>query len=433
MNFFEKLKKEMFSRIQILALRPKYTPTMESNFEGDFDFIIEKQDFNIIIEIIYGLCKKRGINFTLNQEAMNKKRFEFFIHNKKDRCLILEFWTAVEFTYHKKRKFFSAKTIFSSINHNKISKPELLSLVYITHLFHKNKNIFSEENRYRFGVFLKNLSNEKLVLRNEVPGLLKEIQNKKLTIAEANSRALKLLNYIGIEGSNGFSKKVKTVIKRSWNAVIHLKRIVPIVGPDGVGKGSISEKSLAELKGWTPFRFKSIFRVIKPYRFIFYKILSLIFLFSRKKPPNSDIQPRNWIDESLSHYIFLAAFCTIRFLFLLKPTKRILLDRYFLDYFGSPIRYLGDNRYPKKIRLYKLLFFLTPVPKNMVFLGCTDASLTARKDELPIISVHFLEELYIEFMVEKEVPNSLFISTENSINISSLGLSDFLNEINRKK
>jgi hypothetical protein len=434
LNFFEKLRGEMASQVQILALRPKFAPTIESNFEGDFDFVIDKKEFSALVDITCSLCKKSGVNFTLDQRALNKRRFEFFICSKKDLCLTLEFWTAVEFTYNDKKHSFSAKTIFEAINSDKITNPELLSLIYITHLFHKGKNTHSAENRYRFEVFLKDLSNTKLLLDNEaVPGLLREVQSRTFSMREANNEALKLLNPIGFQGSISLSEKIKIAAKRTWNALFHFKRLVPIIGPDGVGKGCVSKEGLAELEKWASCRFKSLYRFNKLYEFAFYKFISLLFFSRQQFFSRSHHRPKNKLDERLSYYIFFMAFCSIRFLFLLKPTKFILLDRYFTDYFGTPIRYLGVNGHPKKIKLYKLLFSLTPVPKNMVYLSCKDSSLIARKDELPIVSVQFLHELYIEFIVEKKVPRILFVSTENPIKVSSDVLSAFLDEINRKK
>ncbi len=421
LNFFGKLKKGMASEVQILALRPKYTPTVESNFEGDFDFMVAKQDFERVVNIIYDLCKKQGINFTLDQRALNKKRFEFFVLNKKGPCLILEFWTAIEFTHNNKKKSFPAKSIFDTLNKNKITKVEILSLIYITHLFHKDKNIFSEENRYRFEVFLQDLSGKKLKLNDEIPKLLEKLQNKTLCIEYANKRAIGLLMHYGNENSRNANLKIKVLSKRVWNKIFQLKRLVPIVGPDGVGKGSVSKKGLAELDGWLSWRFKSFYRINKLYAYIFYKFMALLFF--------SFGQDRNKLDERLSYYIFGTSFFASRISLLFRPTKGVLLDRYFTDYLGTPIRYLDNNRYPKKIGLYKLLFFLTPVPKNMIFLGCTDASLITRKNELPLISVDFLQQLYCEFIVDKEIPQVLFISTENPIHISSAILSDFLDKV----
>lgn len=78
LGFFEELKKEMYSQVQILSLRPKLTPSLVSNFEGDFDYIVRERDYSKVIGLIYNSCKKSGINFIVNQRAQNKNFLLFY-------------------------------------------------------------------------------------------------------------------------------------------------------------------------------------------------------------------------------------------------------------------------------------------------------------------------------------------------------------------
>lgn len=120
----------------------------------------------------------------------------------------------------------------------------------------------------------------------------------------------------------------------------------------------------------------------------------------------------------------------MRFMVFFKPGKKILLDRYFMDFFAIPMRSLKEGHQPKKIKLYKTLLFLTPVPNYAVFLGCKDTSLISRKNELPIDAVSFLQKINCEFISKKKLPQTLFISTENKMEISSKVLHDYLKTIN---
>ena len=74
LNFLDKVKLEIENQIQILSLRPK----LNSNLDGDFDFLIRETDFQKVLEILYNFSKNLGINFVLNQQAQNKKLFTFF-------------------------------------------------------------------------------------------------------------------------------------------------------------------------------------------------------------------------------------------------------------------------------------------------------------------------------------------------------------------
>tara|TARA_B100000768_G_scaffold181304_1_gene203745 strand:- start:2507 stop:3796 length:1290 start_codon:yes stop_codon:yes gene_type:complete len=407
LNFLDKFKLEIEDQIQILSLRPKLNSTLQSNFDGDFDFLIRETDFQKVLEILYDLSKNLGINFELNQRAQNKKLFTFFIEDIDALSLTLEFWINIEFSCKKKRFFFSGQDIYDAIEFYNTSAFEILSLLFITHLNHKNKNIDSEENIFRFEFFLNNLSKENQTPQNlNTISLLQKTRDKLLTKQDANIRALKILNNYQIKDSSSFIQMLTYFKYRIRNKFLNLKKITPIIGPDGVGKGSVSEKSLIKLTKWSSFRFKQLYRLK-----LFYRLrLSLL--------ANSKKEPKNKSDEKIGYYIFIVAFLIIRALCILK-SNRILLDRYFTDYFASPIRYLAKNKSPAKLGFYKSLLFFTPVPNHTVFLGCSDASLISRKNELPIISVDYLQKLNCEFIVYKKAPKVLFISTENQTDITS--------------
>lgn len=400
---------EINTQTDIIQLRPKLTPNLASYFTGDIDFMIKSKDFKIVLSIIYKYCKNHRINFYLDQKSVNKKRFEFFIENHDQTCLILEFWTAVEITENNERKSLNVASIFKAIKDKKICKEEVLALIYITHLHHKNKNIFSEENKYRFKVFIDDLEKDTIAI------ILTELKRNNITLEEANKKALLLLDQFGLKKQSSFKFKCnlyeKKVSQKFWN----VKNITPILGPDGVGKGSISDKALSELKNWKPHRFKQLYRLKKIYK------LRLIFM------PNWRSQPKNKLDERLSYYIFITASISFQLLRLLNK-QNILLDRYFLDYFGTPIRYIKTGKKPEKIKLYRFMMTLTPTPNKMVFLGCKNESLKERKNELDDDSVEFLQKIYIDFITSKNINKMLFISTENNINSSSNNLYEFLNK-----
>lgn len=414
LDFYRALKEELLNRVTFFQLRPKLTPTQKSNFQGDFDYIICKEDFKTILQTTYELCKNSGINFKLNQKRPNKKAFTFFIKNQQDLRLVVEFWTAIEFTEHQEKKSFVSTSILAKLQNKNPDKLAVLSLLYITHLYHKQKDVFSEENQYRFGVFLKELKEREAKLNTKTAKLLKGLKEKNITLKAANKEAIGLLKDEGVQESNWVSLKYRKLKFFKWNTYIHLSRIVPMVGPDGVGKGSISEKSLQKLDGWTQFFFKRLYRFKFPYR-------AILPIFAKKKT-----EPRNKTDEQLGYYIYLMAQFKMRTLLLRQSGKQILMDRYFTDYFAKPIRYLEEGKRPKTLRFYRLLRYFTPTPKRMVFLGCKDSSLVERKNELPLKSVAYLQQIACSFITEKEVMEVLFLSTENEIEASADGLYHFL-------
>lgn len=418
LDFLNKLKKEITgSKVEILALRPKLITSWESNFEGDFDFIIAPESFGAILNAIYNLCKETGVNFILDQKKKTKKRFCFFIEDPEERSLIFEFWTAIEFTENQKNKKFPARTISKALGNQKISKTEALTLIYITHLFHKKKDSFSKENQYRKRVFCERLDQEKLRLEDgKVKMLLKGIQDRSVSIAEANKKALGILEQVGFRSRKVPKISALRFLKKTRARIFDIKRIIPIVGPDGVGKGIITERGLSglERKKFMAFRFKRLYRTRKLYNFWLPHVLK-----------DSD-RPKNFLDEKIGNYIFLRSLFKIRTLLLRNPGKIILMDRYFTDYFGAPVRYLKEDQTPRKLRFYDQMVPLTPKPVTMIFMGCKNESLVERKDELPLISVAFLQRLIEEFIIKKGLETALFISTENDIKTSSRVLTDFI-------
>ena len=419
LNFFETLKSEIEVDKNVLSLRPKLIVDLNCNFSGDFDFVIREKHFPATFEVIYNLCKELGVNFILNQQAQNKKLFKFFIRESDNVFLMLEFWTVVEVTAKDGTlNSFDANTIINTIKNKTLTANEVFSLLFITHLFHKNKNIKTDENTFRFDSFFDDIQNEDASSKDgKTFSLLSRLKNDKILLKDANREAIDILAIAGFRNSRKFSDKLSYFNLRVRNKILNLKKIVPIIGPDGVGKGAVSEAALSSLDKWAPFPFKMLYRIKAIYR------LRLNLL------NNLNDKPMNQSDEEIGYFIYLMAWIMIRVVKVFKPKKNILLDRYFLDYLGTPIRYLKENQVPKKLNNYNLLLWLMPVPNTIIFLGCKSESLILRKNELPIVSVDFLQHLYCDFIIKKRPPVTLFVSTENNVDISGQAVQSILNKI----
>lgn len=397
--------------VEILSLRPKLTESGSDIYKGDFDYIVKEKDVLQLINVIYNYCKNNGINFILNQKPKNKRIFIFFIDDFKESSITLEFWTTIEFTGQKKKQNLSVENVFQVIGNGNISSDEVLSLLFILHLHHKNKDLFSDENMFRYSYFQNKMGQG--ILGREIFSVFEKLKNNQLSITDANLWAVDKLAGLNIKNRSDVKGDFQFLRNRIRNKVLNLKKIIPLVGPDGVGKGSVSDQAIENLKGWSWFPFKLLYRV----RF-FYR-LRLSFVSDWKKNPN------NLNDEKIKGYIFFMAFFNVRMLALLKKNK-VLLDRYFMDYFASPIRYPRDGEEPQKIKFYRLFLKLTPVTNHIIFLGCADTSLMERKNELPLKSVACLQKLNCEYIIEKRVPSVLFLSTENPIETSSKVLYNYL-------
>lgn len=415
--FFKELMAFSESNLYCLSLRPKRIDTPKDYFKDDFDFLVKIEELPKLYGFIYDYCKINGIHFQLEQKFRNKRKLIFFSDPDLPEKLTLEFWTAIEITQKNSPKILPAKALFESLENNRLKQEELLPLIYFTHLFHKNKEVTSTENKYRIQVYLDRLKVlPQSEIHNRVEQGLKELKTGLPDLHQLNKTALTLLESVGISPKPNDPLKLGFLFSRIWHKVFYLHHIVPVMGPDGVGKGSVSNEGLDQLPSWKSFRFKDLYRMR-----IFYKHLVLRFF-------NTKDQPKNKLDEQLGYYIFFVALGSIRFLRLYLGGGNVLLDRYYPDYFATPIRYPEKGEQPKKLKGYSTLLFLTPVPKKMVFMGCSDKSLTARKDELPLISVQYLQDLSIEFILKKKIPTVLFLSTENPVKETGKVLYTFLKE-----
>lgn len=415
-SFFKEKVAYLSDRFSILALRPKHLPTKEKHFEGDFDYLILKEEFKTIFTYLYESCKNKGINFRFIQKFPNKKKFYFFIEDQKE-SITVEFWTAIEYTLRNQLCTFDSESIFETIAEKTLSKPEVLTLIYLTHLYHKQKNVFSTENQYRFKVFFNRLEAAGNTMNSsEAFQLLKNLEIGTFNLRKTSERAVVTLTDAGVISRVESLHKVKHYSKALWKKLFFLHRTIPVVGPDGVGKGIVSENSLKKIKDRASFRFKDLYRMR-----IFYKHLVLRFF----NPKNLK---KNRLDEDLGYYIFLLSSVSIYVLPIYLKGKKVLLDRYFLDYYATPIRYLEKGQVPEKLKAYPVMLYLTPTPDKMIFMGCQNDSLIERKNELSQVAVDYLQLLYIEFILEKKIPETLFISTENEIPVSVKTMQDFLLE-----
>lgn len=396
-----------------VLLRPKMLRNDDDYFEGDFDFLIGASVCKSVFSDVYTLCKNSGIHFVYNQKAVNKKFFRFFIKDIHTTCITVELWTAIEYKVNGKKRALKGESILKAIESKLVTKVEILSLIYITHLYFKNKFIFSKENQFRFKVFIDELQFNSP--NTKTLELLLKIKNKELKICDANTIALDLLQAYNVQSNSTILENIRFLKKKislKWRS---MKDVIPMIGPDGVGKGSISDVALTSLPEYDVTPYKKLFRINK-----LYKLRQMMLSDYKKKPINI-------LDEKIPYYIQISSILSLQIFRLFKKNKIILMDRYFVDYLAVPLRFL-DGKSPNKIRCYSIFISCINTPKSMILLGCSDTSLINRKNELPLESVAYLEKLYIEFVFRKQVPETLFISTEEELDTTSLTMRTFLKE-----
>ncbi|MEX0780247.1 MAG: hypothetical protein WD491_12050 [Balneolales bacterium] len=396
------------NEVPVEILRPKLIRNDQEVLSGDYDFIMSEEGFNEVLSIIYKHCKKNGLHFILNQKKPFKKVFSLFV-DESSSCITYEFWPHIEFSLSNssfKTAYISSKALLNSTAY-RYNKAVVMTCIFITHLYYKSKDIGSAENRYRYAWYRSKLTHNNPInqrAKKILDGLFSGTQSKK----QSNEKALLLLDELKITSSwpGGYRfKKLRYRTARRLRITTH--KVIPMIGPDGVGKGSIQDYAFKQIKeSHSPYRFKDLYRKKRAYRYIlkFYK--------------RSNQNPRNRIDEKVVHYIFwmsLFAFSGLD----TNTRKYLLMDRYFTDYLATPLRFVESACPPEIIKFYSLYLYLIPTPQMLVWLGCKDESLIERKNELALISVRKLEQIYTDFICKKVIPLTLFLSTEQPQEVTS--------------
>jgi len=409
MDYFES------NHLPIVLLRPKKIGRIDC-FEGDYDFLYSQDSFQEILSAIHGICKDEGIHFELNQKAMNKSVITLFV-GQNSKKIVFEFWTNVEITDGSRQR--STQIPAASIFNSKLiqdNREALFCLIYITHLHHKNKDIKSDENVWRLELYSRSLEKKTDNLSSRCVDLLNGLKDDRINLFEANSMALSLLNKHGILQKNGGVVHVQNVQRKILKKYKYaIKRVIPMIGPDGSGKGTIQQNALAQKEnGFYIYRFKELYRVFPLYniRYRFFKNYRSITVTE--------------LDESMLHFIYWMSMLSLPILLLRRRAGIIVMDRYFTDYFASPIRCLTESKEIKLIRFYRFYLSLTPTPHKMIILGCKDETLILRKNELENEAVRKIEELSYDFVCRKRVPSVLFLSTENPPDQTARVLNAFL-------
>jgi len=182
---------------------------------------------------------------------------------------------------------------------------------------------------------------------------------------------------------------------------------VPIIGPDGVGKGALQLSAVEKMPvGYEQVHFKSLYVIKYLYRF------RLTFI------KNWRSFSRDVADEKIGHYIFWVSLISL-FILRIRKKNLILLDRYFIDFFASPVRVESLGKLPRKILLIKFYVRIMPIPESLIVLGCKFETLVERKNELTKEGVEMLERITFSLITDREIPNILFISTEDSLHNTS--------------
>ncbi len=215
---------------------------------------------------------------------------------------------------------------------------------------------------------------------------------------------------INIKKSNKKFYSLKKKLFYLNNFILKKIRIIPVIGPDGVGKTTLIKLLLDEISEKSMYKhFKKIIRRSIIYN-IFYPINKILLKRKLGKIPDKDQLDDTYailsIVEGLIHYPYLV-FLTI------YKNNILFLDRFFYDYL------LKDISFPDKITTlrdyWKLIIRCIPQTLWNIHLDAKSDIILQRKEELTPDDIKKYREFI--FLIYLEKPSMFYTYINTKINV----------------
>jgi thymidylate kinase len=216
-------------------------------------------------------------------------------------------------------------------------------------------------------------------------------------------------NYLALDFFTIMPNKITKSLEEKHNNHVYNRRrlnIIPIIGPDGVGKSTLLDELIPKLEEKVFFkRFKKVVR-----HSILYNIFHPLNKNSvRKKIGKKSI--KNQHDDM--HYLLciIGGLTAYPYLILqsLFKKKIVLLDRFFYDYFFENISLLNK---PTNLRKnWKFLLKIIPSTYFLIHLDAEAKTILSRKEELLEDDIIQYRKLSFSLYLEKPSVIYLYINT----------------------
>jgi hypothetical protein len=394
------------SGIRMFELRPR-DKSFEEVFCGDYDFVVNSNDLGAIIQKFIDACVTHGVHLVVVGTALNKRVLRLV---KRGRQIVVELWLSVEMAGTgglADRRQISGTTLTAALgNRGDDEANAIRAAIYLTHLYYKNKAISHPLQQRRLKFFREVLIAASASGTEEGSAAKKRLtmsyhrilSNDGADLAAANRDALAYLVEQGLSPARRRLLTLRRSLNRDWGLV---KRIVPVMGPDGSGKTYLCKYLLTENpERRAHFPYKQFFRN-RDYKFL---IRGLRAIFKGEE--------KNQLDERIAHYVIAKSTLVSLWwsLLLSMRSNTLFVDRYGWDYLFTGIR--GVNRPPARIRMHSVFLRMIPRPsKCIIMIGRTETIL-ARKLELEEQQIAFIYGEYINYVADGRARRVFFCNTE---------------------
>lgn len=405
------------------------------NFQGlperignDIDILVDPKHLNEISQVFLKNAKKNGFHFIKRIERDGYLGL-YFSETVSNEILLIDL-------FYKLQKRWKHYANIQQLLSNKVKYKQFYVLnptheVYtitmkeiLTYGFVRDKYI-KRFNEIKLNQKLFNAISNQFLKENDRIILFESIKTKKIFNSE-NDNYMRLKNPTFLRLMYNIMSYTKCFLKSKIKNLFGPSPIVCLIGPDGVGKSTLSEVlKAASLKS-------NLYNDAKIYHHRFDLIPALGKLFAKRNNKAKEINPDyghiNTIHTWSRTMIYLIYYSfdfilgwTVVFNAKLK-NEIIIFDRYYFDFFIQ-------NSYSAVSNNTKRFFYLfLPKPNATFFLYANPYTVVARKNELTI-EQHLKQNNQCLYILKHVVKNPIFLNCNGSVSQNkNLIVSKFLSK-----
>ncbi len=280
-----------------------------------------------------------------------------------------------------------------------------------------NNNLCILENNNNLQIDIKNLNKILLILfnissKNEYSFSINREEYDKciISIFDKKNSDIKTIILELQRDNNSASYKINSNFYKLKNSILKIITIIPIIGPDGVGKTTLLTTILNSLnQKFMIKRFKKIVRRSIIYN-ILYPINRAILRKKLGKKPEKDQH-----DDKHHKLIILVALLYYPYLIAISliSKKLIFIDRFFNDSLLKNISFMDKTTTIREN--WQLLLKFIPRTFWIIHLDAKSEIILTRKDELSSDDIDKYRELNFKIYLEKPAVVYSYINTGNNL------------------